>query len=223
MKLVKYLLLSLVILLNGCQATFVERTLPQPNLSSLDHYKNKPNAYIQVKWISGTPDKFIKSDPRANESLKKGVDIILKNANLFDYFTFDKDQIEKDALIFDRDRTDRAYQHKKPIDYTVELVVYDNYDKVWTDWIPITQLFSLGLIPVYCTDEFIVTMKVYDKQGKLIKSGKNSTATKTWVSWWFLPLGLTKQETISVITEQVTLQIQILLKECIEENVFKYH
>ncbi|MFD1260614.1 hypothetical protein [Entomomonas asaccharolytica] len=221
MKLVK-LLLSVIFVLSGCQATFVEKSISKPELPSLGHYKNKPNAYIQTKWINGNPNKFIKSDPRADAALKNGVTKIVNEAHLFNYFTFDKDQVEQDALIFDRDKTDRAYQNKKPIDYTIELIVYDNYDKVWTDWVPITQLFSLGLVPVYATDEFIVTMKVYDNEGELIKSGKNSTATRTWVSWWVLPLGLTKYDTKDVITELVTQQVIALFKECVDQNIFQY-
>lgn len=221
MRLVKFLLLSLIFVLSGCTATFIEKSISPPQQFSAEQYKNKPNAYIQVKWINGNPNKFITSDPRWDEGTKNRMSYLLNKTQLFNYYTFDKDQVENDAIIFNRDRTDQANQHKKEIDYTLELVIYNNYDKVWTDWVPITQLFSLGLVPVYYTNEYIVTLKVYDKQGSLVKSGQNSILAKSWVSWWVLPLSF--QNAQSDVGYLINNQIETLLKECVDQNIFKYH
>ncbi len=166
---------------------FIEKGITPPKDFTVQSTVKKPNALINAQTIYGNPNRFIKYAPQVQQSTIYQISYAADKYKLFDYYTFDKDQVNNEDTIFNRDNSST----KKEIDYTVDMVVFLDYDKNWVDWIPITRLFSLGLIPVYNTTETLVTLKIYDKNNQLISSTQNSALMKLWTSWWVLPLSFT--------------------------------
>lgn len=217
MKIIKAIFLPIVfLLLTGCSAVFVENSVPKPEPLSIAQYEQKPNVFFKVRSIHGTPSYVRTARPMWDNYVKNQVAYAANKNQLFNYWTFNEDEINTVGSVFDR--PDEKSEIK--IDYRIEVAYFHEIDYDEKGWALVWTGLTLGLLPTHYNQYTTIELRVYDNKEKLLYSGQNSTSSKTWNGIWFIPIGFFYD--YDDVSKQEYYQIETLFLDAVRKNVFKY-
>lgn len=206
--------------LAGCSALIIQNPIPKPEPLTMAQYTQKPNVFIKVRALHGTPTMVRTARPIWDNYVKSRVASVVNESQLFNYFTFNEDEgINTVGSVFGRS-DDKRFEKK--IDYRIEIAYFEEIDYDQVGWSTVKSTFTLGLIPFYHDQYVMVTMKVFDNNdGKELDAEQSKMVNaKTWKGIWFIPLHFIYTD--RDLDKQVDYQIETLLYKAVREGVFKY-
>lgn len=168
----------------------------------MQQYQNKPSVYIDLHFYWG---ELIASNmsERASEKdlLVNRFDAILKQADLFEYYTFNQ-------------------HNRKPNDYTIKVNVYNHGSYIGVLPAIITSAIFY-IIPSYVTDNYVLTWQVVSPNNQqIIMEKQNEDYIRTWQGIWFLPLSSNTPH--NAIANTFDRQVKSMLKQIIDKQVAIY-
>jgi hypothetical protein len=196
------LLISLFVVLQGCASFSKNQVARVDKMPDVSKYKNKPSAYIDVRFFSGDPDKGKAAEyTMARDKVRPMVEKEVSASNLFSSFTFDE---------FKKNETD----------YTIKLHFYNHGDAGGAAIGGFLCGFTFGVIPAAATDNYTLKYQLVDKGGKVVKDRRSKDAMTTWMGIWFIPAAGNTPE--KAFEKTLTNQVRDALKNLVEDGSLQY-
>lgn len=149
-------------------ASFPQNQLPQiDSLPVISENQHKPSAYIEVFYRFNDRGPAVAGIEQGRRMVQGIVRKITRKAAIFDDFTFDKAELPgKDYII------------------SIDMLNYGNEDSAY--FAGMLFAMSLGTIPIWATDNYTLSAKVFDATGRLLAEYRFNDSLRTYFHLFFI-------------------------------------
>ena len=162
-----FLVVSLVVL-HGCASFEQNKVARITAMPDVTQYQNKPSVYFDLAVFRGKPHA---SPVKSKSNIKHFQKIVQNAAQKTDLFS---------EMSFDAEKQNES-------DYTLKIKLYNHGDEGIAFISGFLCGFTLGVVPGFAEDNFMLELEAIDNQGTVISSHTNEDTVHTWLGLWFIP------------------------------------
>jgi len=198
----KTILVLLVSIVTGC-ASFPDYRIGKIDAitPSKEPISTKPSVYLPLKFMSNLSSGDKDSDVESTAPLPILKKIVEKTAN--------------ESAIF-QSLTFESFQAKN-VDYILQIEMTNYGSKGKAVGAGLITGLTLFVVPTAATDNYKLLAKLYDKDGKLLKTYSYDDSISTWFGIWLLPVAWkTPKDAVQELWENM---FRAMFRDLAKENI----
>lgn len=202
MKITKAMsMLVLILIFSGCTAIQNHEVAKIETFPDTSSYEYKPSVYIDANFFEGDPDGEATPLVHAEASIKRFVENVIVESELFSSYTFDPSE-------------------KNEVDYVIDINIYNHGNKEAAFISGFITGFSLFVIPGAATDHYTLSVKAVETSSHIATEVRNKDSVTTWFGIWFLPMVANTPG--KAIEETLENQIRDAIRQLVERGNIQY-